>query len=80
MAKILTFETKQGLSGAVVTELTDVESEIDGFITFDRALVKMPVERVKAVNQKVFNDASWISAKMIRQNWPWNTVIFCVYE
>ena len=33
---------KKGLSGAVYTQLTDIEEEVNGLITYDRKIVKIP--------------------------------------
>lgn len=33
---------EQGLSGAVYTQLSDVEEEVNGLVTYDRKVVKMP--------------------------------------
>ena len=41
---------KQGLSACVYTQLTDVESEINGLVTYDRKVVKLPSEDVKRLN------------------------------
>ncbi|MCS7254224.1 MAG: glycoside hydrolase family 2 TIM barrel-domain containing protein [Armatimonadota bacterium] len=39
-----------GLSGAIYTQLTDVETECNGLLTYDRKVIKMPVEIIaKAV-------------------------------
>ena len=38
-----------GLSGAVYTQLTDVETEINGWLTYDRAVAKLPAEQLRAV-------------------------------
>ncbi|ACU61256.1 glycoside hydrolase family 2 sugar binding [Chitinophaga pinensis DSM 2588] len=43
----------QGLSIAVYTQTTDVEHEVNGMLTYDRAVEKMDIERVKAVNEAV---------------------------
>jgi hypothetical protein len=40
-----------GLSAAVYTQTTDVETEANGLMTYDRAVIKMDVERVAAVNR-----------------------------
>ena len=45
----------QGMSGAIYTQTTDVEGEVNGFVTYDRKVVKMDVERIRAINQKVIN-------------------------
>ncbi len=39
--------TNQGLRGAVYTQTTDVETELNGLMTYDRALVKMDEKRVR---------------------------------
>lgn len=47
----------KGLSVAVYTQTTDVEHEINGLLTYDRAFEKMDPERVRAVNQAVINES-----------------------
>ncbi|WP_377268103.1 LamG-like jellyroll fold domain-containing protein [Peterkaempfera sp. SMS 1(5)a] len=42
-----------GLSGSVYTEITDVEGELNGLITYDRAVVKVDPKQVREVNQQV---------------------------
>jgi hypothetical protein len=42
---------KPGLSAAIYTQITDVETEGNGLLTYDRAVIKVDLERVKAVNQ-----------------------------
>ncbi len=44
-----------GLSAAVYTQTTDVETEANGLMTYDRAVVKMNAERVAAVNRGDFS-------------------------
>ena len=46
---------KQGLSGAIYTQTTDVEGEVNGFVTYDRKVVKMDIEKVCAINQALIN-------------------------
>ncbi|MEV4415787.1 AbfB domain-containing protein [Catellatospora sp. NPDC049609] len=43
----------RGLSASVYTEPTDVENELNGFLTYDRQLQKMDFAQVRAVNQSV---------------------------
>ncbi|MHA4896451.1 glycoside hydrolase family 2 protein [Pedobacter sp. PWIIR3] len=50
----------QGLSVAVYTQTTDVEHEINGLLTYDRAFEKMDPQRVKEVNQAVINESKKI--------------------
>jgi beta-galactosidase/beta-glucuronidase len=46
---------KAGLSAAVYTQTTDVEGEVNGFMTYDRKVMKMPVEKLKEVNEKMYD-------------------------
>lgn len=48
---------KQGLSAAVYTQTTDVEVEINGLMTYDRKVQKMPLEKLQAIHQKLYNPA-----------------------
>lgn len=43
---------EQGLSASVYTQLTDVEDELNGLITYDRKVVKLPVEAVRRINER----------------------------
>lgn len=43
----------QGFSAAVYTQTTDVEVEVNGLMTYDRAVVKMDEPRVRKVNQEI---------------------------
>ncbi|WP_256004324.1 glycoside hydrolase family 2 protein [Pedobacter deserti] len=43
-----------GLSAAVYTQTTDVEVETNGFMTYDRKVIKIPVQRLKSVNDKLY--------------------------
>jgi hypothetical protein len=45
---------KEGLSAAVYTQTTDVEGEVNGFITYDRKVIKMPVDSLKALHSKLY--------------------------
>lgn len=45
---------KAGLSGTVYTQITDVESEINGLITYNRNVIKLPVDEVKVINDKLY--------------------------
>lgn len=47
----------KGLSVAVYTQTTDVEHEVNGLLTYDRAFEKMEVERIKEVNQAIINES-----------------------
>ena len=44
-----------GLSGAIYTQITDVEGEVNGLITYDRKVVKMDIGRLYDINTAVIN-------------------------
>lgn len=46
----------RGLSVAIYTQTTDVEHEVNGILTYDRAFEKMELERIREVNQGVINE------------------------
>ncbi|MFE4254514.1 PA14 domain-containing protein [Streptomyces sp. NPDC056910] len=48
----------QGSNGAVYTQISDVEGELNGLVTYDRKIVKPDVKRVKAAQDALIRDAS----------------------
>ena len=42
-----------GFAGAIYTQTTDVEIEVNGLITYDRKVVKLDIERLSGINRKV---------------------------
>ena len=46
----------KGLSAAVYTQTTDVEVEVNGLMTYDRKVIKNPVEKFKALHQKLYDN------------------------
>jgi beta-galactosidase/beta-glucuronidase len=47
---------KRGFSGAVYTQTTDVEGEVNGLMTYDRKRIKINESEVRKVNQAVINE------------------------
>jgi hypothetical protein len=43
-----------GLSAAVYTQTTDVETEVNGLLTYDREVLKIPVERLAAAHRRLY--------------------------
>ena len=43
----------KGLSASIYTQLSDVEDELNGFVTFDREVVKIEPEKIKEINDKI---------------------------
>ena len=46
-------QIKDGLSATVYTQLTDVEDELNGLLTYDRELEKIDVDKLKEINERV---------------------------
>ena len=47
-----------GCSAAVYTQTTDVEGEVNGFMTYDRKVMKVNVERIRKINGSVIEKLS----------------------
>jgi hypothetical protein len=54
LRKVHELKEKAGLSAAIYTQTTDVETECNGLMTYDRAMVKMDAARVAAANRGEF--------------------------
>jgi len=54
--RLLLFKKNNSMSAAVYTEITDVEIEVNGFLTYDR-IFKVDPAIIKAINEKVINQA-----------------------
>lgn len=54
--------TQKGLGAAIYTQTTDVEHEVNGFLTYDRKFEKMNFERVKQANEAVYRAAAALNA------------------
>ena len=44
----------EGLAAAVYTQTTDVEIEVNGLLTYDREVIKIDVDTLKALHQKLY--------------------------
>ena len=42
-----------GLSACIYTQLSDVEEETNGFITFDREVIKVSPQDIKQINDQI---------------------------
>lgn len=45
---------KPGMSAAVYTQTTDVETEVNGLLTYDREVIKIPNERLAVAHRKLY--------------------------
>ncbi len=48
---------RAGLSAAVYTQTTDVETEVNGFLTYDRKKVKMNLEKIQRAHQELYSES-----------------------
>jgi len=44
----------EGLAAAVYTQTTDVEIEVNGLMTYDRAIIKMDIDRITEAHHKLY--------------------------
>lgn len=51
--KVIIPQISKGLSATVYTQLTDVEDELNGLLTYDRKVIKIPAEILKKINERV---------------------------
>lgn len=51
--KVIIPQISKGLSATVYTQLTDVEDELNGLLTYDRKVVKIPADILKKINERV---------------------------
>ncbi len=49
-------QLKKGLSALVYTQVSDVEDEVNGLLTYDREIEKIPVGDVRAVNDALYEE------------------------
>ena len=49
---LMTF-VQTGCAAAVYTQITDVEGEVNGLITYDREVMKVDVQRIAEDNEKL---------------------------
>ena len=47
----------KGLCGAIYTQVSDVEEEINGLTTYDRKIVKVPIEEMAKINAEIKAEA-----------------------
>jgi len=50
----------RALSAAIYTQTTDVEIETNGLMTYDRKVIKVPEQKLKAAAQKLYNAAKTV--------------------
>ncbi len=51
---------EKGLCAAIYTQVSDVEEEINGFVTYDRAVQKVPTAAMREINDEIAAEAAKI--------------------
>ena len=54
--QIVKMKEENGLSAAVYTQTTDVEGEINGLMTYDRKVIKIPAQILKGMHIKLYQE------------------------
>jgi hypothetical protein len=75
---LIDFKSNKGLSAAVYTEITDVEMELNGLMTYDRKIIKGNVADFCALNQRIINEDRYYTdvaptSEETAQNWKYTT-------
>jgi hypothetical protein len=75
---LIYFKSNKGLSAAVYTEITDVEMELNGLMTYDRKVIKGNAGDFYAVNQRIINEYKYytdivLTSEDTPQTWKYTT-------
>ena len=54
---------KKGLSALVYTQLSDIEEEVNGLITYDREVMKMDADTVRQLNRQLWEEFKRVTGK-----------------
>lgn len=55
----------QGLGAAIYTQTTDVEGEVNGLITYDRKIIKLPAGLISIMHSRLYNQTSASAVELI---------------
>jgi hypothetical protein len=50
----------KGLCACVYTQVSDVEEEINGLVTYDRQVLKVPIAAMRSINDEIAEEANKI--------------------
>jgi hypothetical protein len=75
VTELINMKNEKGLSAAVYTETSDVETEVNGWLTYDR-LLKVDPAKLKAINDKLTGNATvtLVDVLPVAQKWKFTTV------
>lgn len=71
LRRVWDLQQSHGLSAAVYTQTTDVETECNGLMTYDRAVIKVDVDKVSAANRGVVPKLEVVVPTSQAQGIPW---------
>jgi hypothetical protein len=77
--QVISLKTSGDLSAAIYTQITDLETEINGLLTYDR-IPKADINIFRAINQKIINDLEVAQIPVVptsiseEQSWKYTTV------
>lgn len=71
LASVWELKETRGLSAAVYTQITDVETECNGLMTYDRAVVKVDAERAADANRGRVPRPKPVVAASVLKGVPW---------
>ena len=57
----------KGTSAAIYTQTTDVELELNGFLTYDRRVIKGDIERIRQANQELIEASRHLDSMICKQ-------------
>jgi len=53
----------RGLCGCIYTQVSDVEEEINGLVTYDRKVIKVPIREMRRINDAIRDEVNRINGK-----------------
>jgi hypothetical protein len=77
LARAWDLKDQKGLSAAIYTQITDVETEANGLLTYDRAIMKVDLVRAAAVNRGRLESNPFVrevvpTARVAAQTWRYS--------
>lgn len=70
----------QGLAAGIYTQITDVEGEVNGLITYDRKVLKLDVDKIAAIHKGIIDGTYVVTEKPVvptsretAQQWKYTT-------
>ena len=78
--QVINFKTNNNLNAAIYTQITDVETEINGLLTYDR-IPKTDINLIRAINERIINQNVVASIDILptsqktAQTWKYTTTL-----